>query len=299
MFVVILLLRLGLLIFHVFGVPYYFKSPEKPGAVFKTQLISLGIAIVGVIVLFAISETDLWSEDLMTLSIGILMVAMSLSALDLYMLRVTYKKKHTEEAFIVKYARQEERMREITERKKELEVRGKELESKGKEFEMLKTFLDNQKEQIKSRESAIGEKESVLISRAHSLNSREEQIDELVKGKLSTQEREIEERLQVIYNQKFTDHMNSMAEKMEKRISSEKQSLVQDVFSFDGKGADDIFELKRTKESIDKEKAELEKNRFLLDVDERVSKAREHVLEAKNSALEVRSENVDLRSDLK
>lgn len=57
--------------------------------------------------------------------------------------------------------------------------------------------------------------------------------------------------------------------------------MVEDIFTFDGHTKDDFFELKRSKENLDKEKEAMERNKFLLEVDDKVSRSKEHVLEAK------------------
>ena len=107
------------------------------------------------------------------------------------------------------------------------------------------------------------------------------------------------ERLQESYHHKMTEFVDSITEKLEKRIHNEKKNLVDDIFSFDAPTSDHIFELRKTKESLEKEKEAFEKNKFLLEVDDKVSKSKEHVLEAKNSALDVKSENLELRTELK
>jgi hypothetical protein len=156
------------------------------------------------------------------------------------------------------------------------------LKSKEEDFARLKREWESQKHSDQLAASTL-------------LRQKEADLEKQFNEKLHSEKEQLQER----FHHKMTEFMDSVTEKLERRIHSEKKNIVEDIFKFDGHTKDDVFELKRTKESIEKEKEQLEKNKFLQEVDDRVIKSKEHVLEAKTSALDVKSENVELRSELK
>ncbi len=159
-------------------------------------------------------------------------------------------------------------------------------------------------------ENSLKTLEVSLVQREKTVSSKEKQVETEIGEKVMTKEREIktryedlfrrqEEQFQQAYQEKMVAFVNNATQKMERRISNEQQQMVDDVFQFDGADSDDIFELQRAKEALEKERREVEKGQFLLDIDKKVAQASDHVLAARQSALSVKSENVDLRTDLK
>lgn len=168
--------------------------------------------------------------------------------------------------------------------------------NKQSEYDLKLNNLRFQEDELaRSKRDWEGQKQTDQIAANELLKQKEAEAEKRFADKLL----EEKEQLQKRFHHKMTEFMDSVTDKLEKRIHSEKKNIVDDIFSFDGQTKDDVFELKRTKESIEKEKEILEKNKFLQEVDDRVIKSKEHVLEAKNSALDVKSENVELRSELK
>ncbi len=185
-----------------------------------------------------------------------------------------------------------------------------ELSQKTEQTNKLNDTLRNDQSKLNAKENVILNRENLLRRQEQDLNSARADLEQQVKIQLNEREgllkQEFENKLsdeknklQVLYNQKIAEFMDSVTAKMEQRIFSEKKNVVDDIFKFQNPTKDDSFEIFRTRESLNKEKEIIEKDKFLLDVDSRLNKSKEHVLEAKNSALEIRSENFELRSDLK
>lgn len=167
---------------------------------------------------------------------------------------------------------------------------------KQQEYETKLNGLRNGEDELaRSKREWESQKQSEQLAASASMKQKEADLERQFNDKLNSEKENLQER----FHHKMTEFMDSVTEKLERRIHSEKKNIVEDIFNFDGQTKDDVFELKRTKESIEKEKEMLEKNKFLQEVDDKVNRSKEHVLEAKSSALDVKSENVELRSELK
>ena len=182
----------------------------------------------------------------------------------------------------------------------------KEIRSKTEELTSVNKRLydiENQFYKLKEKEDSLNalekELEKIRVQNEDMISIRLKKMQAEYQTKFDDKIIEIKGSLQEAYNVKMASFMDGITEKMEQRIHSEKRNLVDDVFKFDGSSRDDIFELKRTKENLDKERETMEKAKFKLELDDLVSKSKEHVLDAKTSALDVKSENVEIRSDIK
>ena len=172
-----------------------------------------------------------------------------------------------------------------------------------REFEKGRTNWEKNKQTLEAKEMELKNKEYLLLEKEEGIEDKLRfelkkiriDLEDEMNKKLELKRNELQEK----YQKKTTQFVNRLSDLAEKRIYNEKESLIEDVFSFDNDESDDVFELKAAKEALQKEKEEIQKSQFLLDVDQRVAQANEYVLAAKSSALEVKSENVDLRSDMK
>lgn len=143
--------------------------------------------------------------------------------------------------------------------------------TKQQEYDAKLSGLRSKEDDLaRSKREWESQKHSEQLAASTHLRQKEADLEKQFNDKLNSEK----EQLQARFHHKMSEFMESVTEKLERRIHSEKKNLVEDIFKFDGHTQDDVFELKRTKESIEKEKEQLEKNKFLQEVDDRVNKTK-------------------------
>lgn len=191
----------------------------------------------------------------------------------------------------------------------EADLKHTELEARSDSLNKLEARLILKDEALSQKELDISNLQKNLDQLKSQLSSTQASIEDHIRSKIQQKEEELRreydsksleqrESLQTAYNEKIIQFVDSATEKMESRITFEKDQMVNNVFGFEDEGKDDFFEIKQMKESLEKQQEEIDKNKFLLVMDQKVSLANEQVLQAKNSALDIKSENTDLRTEL-
>jgi len=171
----------------------------------------------------------------------------------------------------------------------------------GKKEDLLKEkqLLENEKKEFQRLRNQVGDDvikleqlERVLNSKETNLNATELKMRQSIESQYQENFLKEKTRLQEDYNSRLAEYTQKLTKQMESRLASEKLSIVDNIFTFDGQARDDSFEIHKEKESISKSK-------LLLEMEERLMSAKQYELNAKRSALEVQKENAEIKADMK